>query len=58
MQLCQKLTADDQFKSALEKHTLRVRTAYVAEKIAISQKGTEGGARIPREAILTVRKAV
>ena len=40
MQLCQRLTASEQCKSASAKHTLRVETAYVAEKMTIGQNGT------------------
>lgn len=40
--------ANDQYKSALEKHTLHVEMAYIVEKITISQDGTQGGAPIAR----------
>lgn len=40
--------ANDQYKSALEKHTLHVKMAYIVEKITISQDGTQGEAHIPR----------
>lgn len=48
MELCQSLMANDQYKSALEKHTLHVKMAYIVEKMTISQDGTQRGAHIPR----------
>lgn len=40
--------ANDQFKTASEKHTFHVKMAYVVEKITISQSGPWGEARTPR----------
>jgi hypothetical protein len=48
--------ANDQFKSALEKHTLHVKSAYIVEKITISQNGMWGEHTEWEKAIVTLRK--